>query len=113
MIIIFGVIFCLVILTGLVVKKRLETKYALVWYSSGFILLIFVCFPEFMSFLADLLGIELPVNMVFFMGFILILVIIMTLTIAVSRTSEKAKKLAQLVALLEERIEKAEKEKEE
>ena len=112
-IIILGIILSLIILTRLVVKKRLEMKYALVWYGSGFILLIFVCFPKFMSYLTDLLGIELPVNMVFFMGFILVLAIVMTLTIAISRASEKAKTLAQMVALLEERIERIEKEKEE
>ena len=55
-----------------------------------------------MSKVAAFFGIYSPVNMIFFMGFVLSLVIIFTLTVALSRVTARVRKLAQMIALHDE-----------
>ena len=54
--------------------------------------------------LAKFMGIEVPSNMLFFLGFCFALVIIFVLTIAVSRMSIRIKNLTQEMALYEKRM---------
>ncbi|MFR8352253.1 MAG: DUF2304 domain-containing protein [Blautia obeum] len=63
---------------------------------------IFTLFPNLMQKLANVLGIYSPVNMIFFIGFVLSLVIIFTLTVALSRVTARVRKLAQMIALQED-----------
>lgn len=104
--IIVGVVIVLSILMicNMVRKKRLELKYALVWFLVGCVVLIFDIFPQLLSFTAGVMGVGLPVNMLFFLGFVFSLLIIFTLTVAVSKMSEKVKRLSQEMALLEEKL---------
>ena len=51
-----------------------------------------------------LCGIQTPVNMLFFIGICFLLVIIFSLSTALSRNSEKLKRLTQEMGLLEERL---------
>ena len=55
-----------------------------------------------MGHVAAFFGIYSPVNMIFFMGFVLSLVIIFTLTVALSRVTARVRKLAQMIALQDE-----------
>ena len=56
----------------------------------------------FWMVVAAFFGIYSPVNMIFFMGFVLSLVIIFTLTVALSRVTARVRKLAQMIALQDE-----------
>lgn len=89
---------------NLVRIKRLELKYALVWFAVGVMLLIFDLAPGIMEWLARLLGIALPINMLFFLGFGFVLIIILTQTVVISNLTRKTKRLTQEVALLHRRI---------
>ena len=57
-----------------------------------------------MIVMARFLGIDAPVNMIFFLGFCFSLVIIYTLTVSLSRMATKMRKLTQIIALNEDRI---------
>ena len=57
---------------NMVRKEALDIRFALSWLSVGIIVLIFDIFPSAMDWLVHLLGIELPVNMMFFFGFALL-----------------------------------------
>ena len=83
---------------NLVRVKRLELKYALVWFAVGVMLLIFDLAPGIMEWLARLLGIALPINMLFFLGFGFVLIIILTQTVVISNLTRKTKRLTQEVA---------------
>lgn len=109
--IIVGVIIVLSILTigNMVRKKKLDLKYALVWLLVGCIVLIFDIFPGLLSVISEAVGIGIPVNMLFFLGFLFSLLIIFTLTVAVSKMSERVKRLTQELALLEKRLREQEK----
>ena len=99
-------VIALIAIINMVRKRSLELKYVLVWICSDIILFIFTLFPSTMGKVAAFLGIYSPVNMIFFMGFVLSLVIIFTLTVALSRVTARVRKLAQMIALQEDENEK-------
>lgn len=103
-IIVVLVLLLLFALFKLVKDKKLELKYALVWIFVGIVILVMACFPVLMDYMAGFLGINSPPNMLFFLGFCLLSIILLSLTVAMSSTSVKVKKLAQRNALLEEEL---------
>ena len=94
-------------------NKGIELKYSLVWLALGTGIIIFTCFPKLTTWLAHVLGISQPMNMLFFAGFCFMLPIIFSLSVSVSRLSNNVKRLTQEMALLEEQKRKAEEESEE
>lgn len=100
---------CLVVallaIVNMIRKRKLELKYALSWLIAIVFVLIMDCFPVLLTRLSYFLGIWAPVNMIFFLGFCFSLLIIFVLTVTLSRMSERVRKLAQAVALNEEKIE--------
>ena len=92
-------------IVNMIRKRKLELKYALSWLIAIVFVLIMDCFPVLLIRLSYFLGIWAPVNMIFFLGFCFSLLIIFVLTVTLSRMSERVRKLAQAVALNEEKIE--------
>ena len=103
---------CLVVallaIVNMVRKRKLELKYALSWMVVLCALLIFDCAPKFLIVVSDFLGIYAPVNMIFFLGFCFSLLIIFSLTVALSRMSNSVRTLDQMVALNEKRLQELE-----
>ena len=85
-------------------RKSLELKYALSWLFVLAAVAVSAAFPKTMIVMARFLGIDAPVNMIFFLGFCFSLVIIYTLTVSLSRMATKMRKLTQIIALNEDRI---------
>ncbi|MDO4287878.1 MAG: DUF2304 domain-containing protein [Eubacterium sp.] len=92
------------IIINLLRKQKLNLRYSLTWLISGVVLLIMIVFPEIIYGISGLVGIETPVNTVFVIEAIFILVILLSLTTIVSLLNEKNRRLVQKVALLEKRI---------
>ncbi len=88
----------------LIRQRRLEIKYSLVWFFVGLLLIVFTVNKGWLESLSHLLGIELPINMLFFVGFIFTLMIIFTQTVVISNLTRKCKRLDQEVGLLNKRI---------
>lgn len=93
----------LIWIANMVRRQALDIRYALSWLTVGGVVLILDIFPGIMNYLVHLLGIELPVNMMFFFGFCFTLLLLFILTVKVSRQEEQLKRLTQEMALLEER----------
>ena len=68
-IIAIGILVALGIIVNMIRRKKLELRYALVWLAVGASILILDCFPELIAWLSEKVGIESPVNMLFFFGF--------------------------------------------
>lgn len=103
------ILFILILLTfalfvDQIKQKKLKLQYTLTWMMLLLFILIVTVFPGILGFVADIMGIALPINMIFFFGFLFALVIIYRLTMAVSKQSEEIKILTQKVALLEKEI---------
>lgn len=86
-------------------EKKLLLQYTLTWLTLLVVLLLVALFPQLLSWISDLIGIALPINMVFFLGFCFSLLIIFELTQAVSKMSVQIKDLTQKIALLDKKRE--------
>lgn len=109
--IIIGIILVAVLLMiiGAVRVKRLEFKLSLSWLCLLLVMLFMDLFPATVGWLSRMLGIELPINMLAFLGLAFSLMLIFGLTTSLSRLNERQNKLIQEVALLKKRVEELEK----
>lgn len=98
--IVLTVLCFLIYLANMVRRNKVGLKYALLWFLLGAGILIFAIFPQLGAALAALLGIGEPINLLFFIGFCLLLVIIFSQSVSISRLSEKNKRLVQEMGLL-------------
>lgn len=104
-IIIIVVAFAMVCLFNMVRKNRLELKYSLLWFVLGIGVLFFGLCPSATEWLANLFGIGIPINLIFFAGFCFALMIIFSLTVAISKMSVKLKRLTQEIGLMRKELE--------
>ena len=87
-----------------VTKKKVDIRYTLPWFLLVIALGVLAVFPEVLSFLTALVGITLPINLLFLSGLIISLAIIYSLTITISKMNSEIRNLSQKVALLEKKF---------
>lgn len=95
----------MMVVVNMVRKRVLELKYVLVWMFSDIVLVFLVLFPGLIKAITRLLGIKSSMNMIFFLGFLLSLIIIFTLTVALSKVTSSVRRMSQTIALLEKELE--------
>lgn len=98
--IIVVILLAMVYIVDHVRKKSIDFRYALLWLFVCICVLVLTVFPKLLAILSGLLGIASPVNMLFFLGFCLSIVVIFTLSIALSNLTDKVKKMAQEIAII-------------
>ena len=98
-VIIIVVILGLLKILGLIKKNKLELKYALSWLFLELGILIITLVPNLLNVISKALGIYNEINMLFFLGFVFIILVIFSLTMSLSRNSERVRKMAQEIAL--------------
>ena len=106
---ILGAVILLLIIFVLLKKGKMTVKYSLLWLGLAVVLVIFAICPYVVYVLRDLLDVEMPVNLVFMLMFCFVLVVLISLSMAVSQLAEKCKRLTQENALLEKRVRELEK----
>ena len=84
--------------------RKINLKYTLLWLLSAFILLIITIFPQIIYFLSELIGVQIPINLVFIFTGMFLILIILSLTVIVSKLNKKITELTQSIALLEKRV---------
>lgn len=94
----------LLIIINLLRKKSLNLRYSLTWLASALVLMFLIVFPQLVHKFSEIIGIVTPVNTVFVIEGIFILLILLSLTTIVSHLNERNRRLVQSVALLEKRI---------
>ena len=92
------------VIINMVRKRQLELKYVLAWLFADIVLVILVLFPSLIMMITRLLGIKSTMNMIFFLGFLLSLVILFTLTVALSKVTASARRMSQTIAILENKL---------
>lgn len=105
------ILLILIVIFYMIGSKKLELKYSLSWIGLLTISLIMDLCPDFLLWLSQLLGIELPSNMVFAFGIFFLSIVVFLLTLSFSRLSNKMKRLIQEIALLQEEVDQLRKEK--
>lgn len=106
---ILAIFIYLAIIVNMLRKKNLNLKYTLIWLVSALLMLIIAIFPEIIYELASLIGVIDPVNVVFVIEAMFVLLILLSLTAIVSHLNTKSRRLIQSVALLEKRVRELEK----
>ena len=98
---VLGAVALLLIIFVLLKRGLMSVKYSLLWLALAVGLVIFAAAPYVVYVLRDILGIEMPVNLVFLLMFCFVLVVLLSLSIAISQLAEKCKRLTQANAILE------------
>lgn len=104
LILICALVVIFILLVNAVKKNNLDIKYSLGWLLLVVVLIVLTCFKDLLEIMADVMGIASPVNMLFLCGFVVALLIIYTLTVALSKISSRVRRLAQEIAFLSNEI---------
>src|SRR5450830_1601699 len=91
-------------------KEQIEFKYAFVWLLSGIVILVLSIFPGILAWVASAIGIGLPLNLVFFLGIILNLIIAFGLTVTYSKLKNMIYRVTQMNAILDNELTKTKEE---
>ena len=81
-------------------RHRLREKYALIWALVALAVITVALFPRLLVLASDAVGLEVPVNLLFFSAAIVILVLTLQHSSELSRLEERTRTLAEEIALL-------------
>lgn len=104
---IFAILFItLIIITifYLLRKDKISIKYSIVWFIPSFILLIFTIIPGLLVWTSKIMGFQTASNMVFALLICLLVIIIISLTVIVSKQKEQIRRLIQEISIIKEKI---------
>ncbi len=90
----------LVMLFLLMRRRRIREKYAAVWIALALAVVVLGAFPRLAVWLASLVGVETPANLVFALAFVVLLLVCIQLSVEVSNLEEETRTLAEEIALL-------------
>lgn len=82
-------------------KKMLDTKYSLIWLFSLIAIIILCLNPSFINDIASLLGVYNAMNALLFIAIAFLTCICISLTVVVSRLSDRLRALVQAIAIME------------
>ncbi len=85
----------LAFLVNQIIKYKLELKYSLLWLFLSLVTILLATIPGLSGTIAHGLGIETPANLLFLFGILLLLMIVFSLTVALSHHMVKIKQLSQ------------------
>jgi hypothetical protein len=88
-------------------KKKLDLKYSLVWIACLLVMAVLVIFPGALQSMAALLSIQTPMYTLFFVSIAVLGCICLSLTVVVSRLSDRLRTLTQNLAIKEKENEKS------
>lgn len=89
-------------------RGALKEKYAVLWLFVSAGAAFFALVPGAARWLADLVGVEIPANLLFFVTLVLLILVSVQLSYELSRYEGKIRRLAEESALLEERLRRLE-----
>lgn len=92
-------VFFFVVVVKNVNKKNLQLKYSLIWVFAAIMLVIIAIMPELVYKVTKYIGIETPSNLIFFISLIWLIGMNLSLTVIVSKQSQRIKKIIQMVSL--------------
>jgi hypothetical protein len=94
----------LIVVIELLRRGKLRERHTIWWLIAGVLSLIVAVFPSILDGLSSLLGIDIPVNLVFFVGIVVLFLVCIQQSTELTRTEERTRTLAERVALLDDRI---------
>ena len=95
---------CSVVVIGLLYyllrTRRIQEKYAGIWILVAVAVVVLGAFPKLVFWLAALVGVGLPVNLLFALAFVILLAVCIQLSSELSSLQGESRTLAEEIALL-------------
>ena len=95
-------------ITRAVKRKKMKIEYLIFWIMLGIILIIALLVPDLVNSITNLVGFELPINMIFSVAIFIILYLIFDIFVLISKEENKTTILIQEISLLKKKIEELE-----
>ena len=111
---IFGIVsavLILIVVIELLRRRHLRERHAIWWIIAGTLALVAGVFPSTLDWAASLIGIEVPINLVFFVSIAILFLVSLQHSSEITQLESKTRTLAERVAIMELRIEELEREK--
>jgi len=105
---IVAAVLALIAIIELMRRGTLRERHALWWFVGGILALVIAVFPQTLGWAARLLGIAVPVNLVFFVAIVLLFLVSLQYGAELTRVEEKLRVLAEESAFHERRISRLE-----
>jgi hypothetical protein len=96
----------LAFLLNQIVKYKLELKYSLLWLFLSLATILLAVIPRVSFEIAAWFGIETPVNALFLFGILLSMMIVFSLTVALSQHMVRIRHLSQELGIYKNELEK-------
>lgn len=109
MIVFLGIVFALAVLAvifWLLLTRRLREKYAVLWFVIGLAILVLTVFPGLLDGLAELVGVELPANLLFILALALLIGVTLHQSWELSTAEDEIRRVAEEVAILRAEIDR-------
>src|SRR5690349_3321569 len=95
------------VVVEMVRRRYLRGRYAVVWVLLGAGAAVLALFPDLLGMAARATGVEIPLNLLLFLGSLAMLIMLMQLSSEAGRLQERTRALAEEVALLKARLDRA------
>lgn len=105
--ILFSVVFVVAVI-DLMRRRLLLEQYSLFWLGMGLVIFLLSVFPAALTRMAVVLGIFYAPSLLFFVGFLFMLLTMLQLTVTLSRLTTRSVRLVQEVAILRAELESGE-----
>lgn len=108
-----GVVFAALILVTVFLRMRnsgMKEQYATWWFVIAGASAVFSVFPDLLSVLSHLVGVQVPLNLGFFAAGVVLLLLSLRFSVDLSRASEERRRLTEESAILRQEIEQLRKE---
>mgnify|MGYP001089893852 CR=1 FL=1 len=86
-------------------NRYLREKYAATWLAVAVVVLVVAIWPQILDWAADLLGVQVPLNLALFVGALFLLLVSVQQSVELSSLEAKTRTLAEEVALLRTELE--------
>ena len=107
---VFGVVsaaLILIVVVELLRRGHLRERHAAWWFLAGVLALIVGVFPATLNWAADLVGIEVPTNLVFFVSIAILFLVCLQHSSELTQLESKTRTLAERISILELRLSEA------
>ena len=104
---IFGIasaLVALIVVIEMLRRHRLRERHAIWWLIAGVLALIVGIFPSTLQWAASLIGIEVPINLVFFVSIAVLFLVCLQHSSELTKLESKTRTLAERVAIQELRL---------
>ena len=100
-----GGLLIVVVVVEMVRRRYLRGRYAVVWVVLGAGAAVLALFPDLLGLAAKATGVEVPLNLLLFLGSLAMLIMLMQLSSEAGRLRERTRVLAEELALLRAAVE--------